>query len=98
MQDYCLKSKDYVNNTEAIQAIIDAGFAFDFLGGQDHYSLFQAVTPLIDISAMSAYDQNINICMDAEVNAYASGEKDYETAIQDFKDAVVDMYPELTAE
>ena len=98
MQDYCLKSKDYVNNTEAIQAIIDAGFAFDFLGGQDHYSLFQAVTPLIDISAMSAYDQNINICMDAEVNAYASGEKDYETAIQDFKDAVVDLYPELTAE
>ena len=98
MQDYCLKSKDYVNNTEAIQAIIDAGFSFDFLGGQDHYSLFQAVTPLIDISAMSAYDQNINICMDAEVNAYASGEKDYETAIQDFKDAVVDLYPELTAE
>ena len=36
--------------------------------------------------------------MDAEVNAYASGEKDYETAIQDFKDAVVDLYPELTAE
>lgn len=98
MQDYCLKSKDYVNNTEAVQNIIDAGFAFDFLGGQDHYSLFQAVTPLIDTSAMSAYDQNINICMDTEVNAYATGEKDYDAAIQSFKDAVVDMFPELTAD
>lgn len=98
MKDYCLKSKDYVNNTEAIQNIIDEGFSFDFLGGQDHYSLFQAVTPLIDISAMSAYDQNINIEMDEQVNAYATGEKDFETAMQDFKDSVVDLYPEITAD
>ncbi len=98
MQDYCLKSYDYVNNTVAVQNIIDAGYSFDFLGGQDHYSLFQAVTPLIDISAMSAYDQNINTCMDTQVSAYVNGEKDYDTAIQDFKDAVVDMYPELTAD
>ncbi len=68
------------------------------MGGQDHYSLFQAVTPLIDISAMSAYDQNINSAMDEQVNNYATGEKDYETAIRDFKDAVVDLYPELTAD
>ena len=98
MQDYCLKSKDYVNNTEAIQNIIDAGFSFDFLGGQDHYSLFQAVTPLIDTSTMSPYDQNINIAMDTEVNAYATGEKTFDDAIQSFKDAVVDLFPEITAE
>ena len=98
MQDYCVKSKDYVNNKTSIQNIIDAGFGFDFLGGQDHYSLFQAVTPLIDTSAMSAYDQNINSAMDEQVNLYMSGEKDYETAIQDFKNAVVDLYPELTAD
>lgn len=98
MQDYCLKSKDYVNNTTAIQNIIDAGFSFDFLGGQDHYSLFQAVTPLIDTSTMSPYDQNINICMDTEVNAYRKGEKDFDTAIADFKTAVVDMFPEITAD
>lgn len=98
MQDYCLQSKDYVNNREAIQNIIDGGFSFDFLGGQDHYSLFQAVTPLIDTSTMSPYDQNIHIAMDTEVNAYITGEKDFETALQDFKQAVVDLYPEITAD
>lgn len=98
MQDYCLKSYDYVNNATAVQNIIDSGYAFDFLGGQDHYSLFQAATPLIDTSAMSAYDQNINIALDAEVNAYANGDIDYDTAIQRFKDAVTDLYPEITAD
>ncbi|HHU01869.1 MAG: hypothetical protein ACOX54_00435 [Christensenellales bacterium] len=98
MKDYCLKSKDYVNNTVAIQNIIDAGFTFDFLGGQDHYSLFQAVTPLIDTSTMSPYDQNINMLMDTEVNSYVNGDKDFDTAIADFKNAVVDMFPEITAE
>lgn len=98
MQDYCVKSKDYVNNKTSIQNIIDAGFGFDFLGGQDHYSLFQAVTPLIDTSTMSAYDQNINSAMDEQVQLYMSGEKDYDTAIADFKAAVVDLYPELTAD
>lgn len=98
MKDYCLKSKDYVNSKKAVQSIIDEGFSFDFLGGQDHYSLFQAVTPLIDTSTMSPYDQNINIAMDEQVNAYASGEKDYDTALTLFKEAVVDLFPEINAD
>jgi multiple sugar transport system substrate-binding protein len=98
MQKYCLGSKDYVNNKEAVQNIIDSGFSFDFLGGQDHYSLFQAVTPLIDTSTMSAYDQFINIEMDEQVQAYTMGEKDYDAAIADFKAGVVDMFPEITAD
>ncbi|MGI6214908.1 MAG: hypothetical protein ACOYIT_03400 [Christensenellales bacterium] len=98
MQDYCLKSKDYVNNVVAIQNIIDDGFSFDFLGGQDHYSLFQAVTPLIDTSTMSPYDQNINLLMDTEVNSYVNGEKDFDTAIADFKDGVADMFPEISVD
>lgn len=97
MKYYCLGSKDYVNNDEAIKSIIDDGFAFDFLGGQDHYSLFREVLPSIDVSTMSAYDQNINTAMDTQVNAYATGEKDLDKAIADFKAAVVDLYPEITA-
>lgn len=53
---------------------------------------------LIDISAMSAYNQNINIEMDEQVNAYATDEKDFETAMQDFKNSAVDLYPEITAD
>ena len=97
MKYYCLGSKDYVNNDEAIKSIIDDGFAFDFLGGQDHYRLFREVLPSIDVSTMSAYDQNINTAMDTQVNAYATGEKDLDKAIADFKAAVVDLYPEITA-
>lgn len=98
MKDYCLKSKDYVNNKAAVQAIIDDGFSFDFLGGQDHYKLFQEVTSLIDTSAMSAYDQNINIALDTEVNAYIRGEKDLDTALADFKTAVADLFPEISVD
>ena len=98
MKDYCLKSKDYVNNDAAVKSIIDDGFGFDFLGGQDHYSLFRDVLDKIDVSTMSAYDQNINTAMDTQVNAYATNEKDLDTAIADFKAAVVDLYPEITAD
>ena len=97
MKWYCLGSKDYVNNDEAVKEIIDAGFSFDFLGGQDHYSLFREVLPTIDISTMSAYDQNINSEMDKQVNYYISGEKDLDTALADFAAAVVDLYPEISA-
>jgi ABC-type glycerol-3-phosphate transport system substrate-binding protein len=97
MKWYCLGSKDYVNNDEAVKEIIDAGFSFDFLGGQDHYTLFREVLPTIDISTMSAYDQNINSEMDKQVNYYISGEKDLETALADFAAAVVDLYPEISA-
>ena len=95
MKYYCLGSKDYVNNDAAVKSIIDDGFSFDFLGGQDHYSLFREVLPLIDVSTMSAYDQNINTAMDQQVNAYATGEKDLDTALADFANAVVDLYPEI---
>lgn len=98
MQDYCLRSHDYVNNVTAVQNIIDSGYSFDFLGGQDHYSLFQAVTPLIDTSAMSPYDQNINFALDTQVNAYANGDIDYDTAIRQFKDEVTDLFPEIMAD
>jgi hypothetical protein len=87
-----------VNNDAAVKSIIDDGFSFDFLGGQDHYSLFREVLPLIDVSTMSAYDQNINSAMDTQVNYYIAGEKDLDTALADFAAAVVDLYPEITAE
>ena len=98
MKQYCLESKDYVNNDAAVKSIIDDGFGFDFLGGQDHYSLFREVLPLIDVSTMSAYDQFINNAMDTQVNAYATGEKDLDTAIADFKAAVQDLFPELNVD
>lgn len=98
MEKYCLGSKDYVNNTAAIQKIIDSGYTFDFLGGQNHYALFQAQAPKINTKAMSGYDQNINIALIQEVQAYSTGQKDKKAAIEDFKKAVADQFPEITVD
>lgn len=98
MKKYCLGSKDYVNNTDAIKQIIDSGFTFDFLGGQNHYALFQAQAGKINTKAMSGYDQNINIALDEQVQAYATGKKDKATAVSDFKKTVADKFPEITVE
>jgi hypothetical protein len=98
MKKYCLGSKDYVNNTEAIKQIIDSGFTFDFLGGQNHYALFQAQAGKINTKAMSGYDQNINIALDEQVQAYSTGKKDKATAVADFKKTVADKFPEIKVE
>lgn len=106
MKKYCVGdgtetfpgSKDYVNNKTSIQQIIDSGYSFDFLGGQDHYSLFQQAASKIDTSAMTGYDQNINIFLNQQVQSYVRGEKDKNAAVGDLKKQVVDMFPELTAE
>ncbi len=98
MKNYCEKSYDYVNNKTAIQEIIDKGYSFDFLGGQDHYSLFQAGIDKVDTSAMSGYDQTINDCLYEQTKEYANGKKDYDTALKDFKAAVADKFSELTVE
>lgn len=96
MKNYSLGSKDYVNNQAAVQEIIDGGFEFDFLGGQDHYSLFQEAAKDIDTSAMSGYDQMINFELNEAVAAYAKGEKDFDTAMKDFRDAVLNQFPEIS--
>lgn len=98
MKNYCEKSYDYVNNKPAIQEIIDKGYSFEFLGGQDHYSLFQAGIDKIDTSAMSGYDQTINDCLSEQVTAYSQGKKNYDTALKDFKAAVHDKFSELTVD
>jgi hypothetical protein len=96
MKEYCLGSKDYVNNQPAIQEIIDSGYSFDFLGGQNHYALFQEVAPLIDTSAMSGYDQKINDLLMEQVTKYAEGQISKDQALEDFKKAVLNAFPELS--
>lgn len=98
MKNYCLESKDYVNSKTAIQEIIDDGFEFDFLGGQNHYALFQEQADDIDISTLTGYDQLINDAFAEQVTAYSKGEKDKDSAIADFKAAVKDLYADIEVE
>lgn len=90
---------DYVNNKAAMQALSDAGKgAYEFLGGQDFIAVFSPLAEDVDVSWMSAYDQKVQELMETQLNAYATGEKDKDTAIADFKAAVADAYPGVTVE
>ena len=93
------ESLDYVNNKEAVQKLIDDGKGpYEFLGGQDFLAVFEPLAEKVDLSTMTAYDQKINSAWDNEITAYAEGTKDKETAIADFKKAVTDMFPDVTAD
>lgn len=90
---------DYVNNKTAMKTLSDAGKgAYDFLGGQDFISVFSPLAEDVDVSWMCAYDQKVNELLDTQVQAYALGEKDKDTAVADFKAAVAEAYPSVTVE
>lgn len=82
-----------------MKTLSDAGKgAYDFLGGQDFIAVFSPLADKVDVSWMCAYDQKVNELLDTQVKAYANGEKDKDTAIADFKQAVADAYPGVTVE
>jgi len=98
MQWYAQNSSDYCNNDIAITNIIDSGYSFDFLGGQDHYSLFQEQVKNIDVSLMTGYDQTINSAFIEAVNSYCYDGTSKEDAISSFKSAVADQISGITIE
>lgn len=98
MKDICTGSLDYVNHKTAIKELISEGKGkYEFLGGQDFLSFFSAMADRIELPAMCGEDQYITNLFDTQVTAYTSGEKDKDTAIKDFKAAVIDLYPYLKA-
>lgn len=98
MQWYAKNSSDYCNNDTAISNIIADGYSFDFLGGQDHYSLFQEQVKNIDVSLMTGYDQTINNAFIEAVNSYCYDGTSKEDAIASFKGAVKDQISSITVE
>ena len=95
MKNYAVESYDYVNNTKVIDSIIDGGYSFDFLGGQDHYSLFREAAAKVDTKAMSAYDQVANNTFLEQVEKYVQGKIDKDTAIAEFKKEMINSFSEL---
>lgn len=98
MKAICEGSKDYVNNKAAIKELIaDKKGSMDFLGGQDYLTFFSAMADKVKLPAMCGEDLFITNTFDTQVTSYCNGEKDKDTAIKDFKAAVTDLYPYLTA-
>lgn len=98
MEKLSIGSMDYVNNKTAIANIIASGKTFDLIANQEHYKMFAEIAPLIDVSTMTGYDQDINRVFQEQVTAYSKGEKDKDKAIADFKAAVADLFADITVE
>lgn len=99
MKNICKGSLDYVNNKEAVASLSAEGAGkFDFLGGQDFLAYFSPLAEKIELPAMCGEDFYITNAFDDQTSSYVNGDKDKDTAVKDFKDYVVDLYPYLTAE
>lgn len=98
MEWYAKNSSDYCNNDTAISNIISSGYSFDFLGGQDHYSLFQEQVKNIDVSLMTGYDQTINNAFIEAVNSYCYDGASKEDALSSFKGVIKDSIQGIEVE
>ena len=95
---------DYVNNTAAVSKIIEAGTSADGNGylypdaGQNFMEFFLPLADGLDASMVTAEDQQILSLMDTQTKAYATGEKDLDTAIADLTASIHDTFSYLSAE
>ncbi|MBQ6145078.1 MAG: carbohydrate ABC transporter substrate-binding protein, partial [Lactococcus sp.] len=86
---------DFVSSQKVVNEIKDT-YEEKFLGGQNHYAAFAAMAENINAKILTKYDQTIEtLYIDNCLIPYSKGEKDKKKAIQDFKDAVVNAYPDL---
>lgn len=85
---------DYVNNMAAIDYLLanDIGNSTRMFGDQNLIGFYKASASAIDASNVTDVDQKTQTLFQTQVDAYAMGQKDLETAIADFKASVHDLY------
>lgn len=100
MADINAQNGDYVNNKETIAYLLENGIgnSTKMIAGQNLIEFYQSSADSIDASNVSDVDQKAQALFQTEVGAYATGLKDLETAIYDFKVALNDQYSFLKIE
>ncbi|MGN0688739.1 MAG: tetratricopeptide repeat protein [Oscillospiraceae bacterium] len=96
MKDITLTVQDYTNNMKAMDEIANSSFKSDFLGGQNHIALFTENAKKIDMSNISPYDQGLNETFQAAFRDYFDGTADFDTALRNFYNNAIVMYPALS--
>ena len=61
-------------------------------------SFFESLADGLDASTVTAEDQQILSLLDTQTKAYATGEKDLDTAIEDLKASIHDTFSYLSVE
>lgn len=101
MKEYALAKPDYVNNMNAMQAIVDEGTNSNpLLGGQDQFSVLHAAAQNINLNGLiTPYDSAIKTAFLDAVNAYCAGETaDAAACLDDFKNRVAESVTDITVE
>ena len=99
MTDIVKADSDFVNNKPAMEAAAQNDeYAFAVLGGQNPLGMFCEGAESIDLSNMGDYDQGCNEEFQAAMKNYFDGNASLDDAIAQFKTAIVEKYPWLSAE
>ncbi|MDF1566770.1 MAG: extracellular solute-binding protein [Spirochaetaceae bacterium] len=95
LESWAKETGDFVANLDVINKI-KGDFSEGFLGGQNHYKYFAEEAEKIDVSYIGPWDFQIQNAFGDQVEVYVAGEKDLDTAIEDFYAAVSDILPDVT--
>ena len=99
MREIVVADDDFVNNQPAMEAMAqDSSYSSKILGGMNPLGMYANGAKSIDLSNLSAYDQGCNEEFQKAMRNYFEGNATKEEAIDMFKTAIVEKYPELTAE
>ena len=104
MKDIVVKDDDFVNNSTVMDGLADGTimgkddkpYTSTVLGGQNPLPMYIAGVKTLDLSNISAYDQGCNEEFQKAMKDYFEGNCDKDTAIETFKKAVVEKYPDLS--
>ena len=98
MIDIVKQDNDFVNNKPAMTKMgADSSYGSAVLGGQNAIPMFCAGAENIDLSNTSPFDQGCNEAFQAAMKDYFEGNvATVDEALETFKKAVVEKYPELT--
>ena len=99
LKDIAQQDADCVNSKTVLAELAsDDSGNLDLLGGQNPYKQLAEGAEKVDLSNISAYDQGCNEELQKAIKNYFQGNATKEEALDMFKKAVVEKYPELTAE
>ena len=99
LKDIAQKDSDCVNSkTVLAELAADDSGNLDILGGQNPYEQLAAGAEGIDLSNLSAYDQGCNEEFQKAMKNYFQGNATKDEALDMFKKAIVEKYPEVTAD
>ena len=98
MIDIVKQDNDFVNNKPAMTKMgADSSYGSAVLGGQNAIPMFCAGAENIDLSNTSPYDQGCNESFQSAMKDYFEGNvATVDEALETFKKAVVEKYPELS--